>query len=644
MALYTDGHGGHGGADEIAEPKKLGVVFWICIGWVALIVFGALFANLLPLQSPTFQNYTAINAHPSTAHLLGTDDLGRDLLSRIIYGSRVSLIVGFASVAIGMLVGGTLGLISGYRGGRIDNILNAGSFVLLAFPAIVAVIAIVAFWGQSLGKITVILGVATIPLLYRVVRATTLSFANRDFVVAARTLGAKDSAHPLPRDPSQRGAGRRVLRAHHRGHRHRARGLPGLLGALGRSAHPIVGEHHLRGHGQRGAELQPVHRAVALAGHVLPVAGHQSDRRPSAHQVRCPGGTGMSVFRRSSGRLEFADVRDLDDPLLVVDDLHTAFRTSRGTIRAVDGVSLTVDRGRTLGVVGESGSGKTVLSRSIMGLLPTRDVVRSGSVHFSGHELTGMPEVELRQVWGAQLSMIFQDPMTALNPVVRIGRQITESLRLHLRMNRAEAKEAAVFLLSAVGIPSPEERLRWYPFQLSGGMRQRVMIAIALACSPRLVLADEPTTGLDVTVQAQILDLLADLQRDAPYGHAARDPRPRGGGQPSGRDRRHVCRPRGGTGPVPGLVRRHQDALHPGAHGLHPPAGQPEPHPPPSHRRTSARPGRCAEGLQVRAAMPLRPAEVHRRRAAPAECGVVRPRLRLLVPVGQRPPIGPPSP
>ncbi|MGA8371520.1 MAG: ABC transporter permease [Acidimicrobiales bacterium] len=190
VALYTDGHGG---ADEIAEPRKLGVVFWICIGWVAVVLFGAVFANLLPLQSPTFQNYTAINAHPSMAHLLGTDDLGRDLLSRIIYGSRVSLIVGFASVAIGMLVGGTLGLVSGYRGGRIDNILNAGSFVLLAFPAIVAVIAIVAFWGQSLGKITVILGVATIPLLYRVVRATTLSYANRDFVVAARTLGAKDS-------------------------------------------------------------------------------------------------------------------------------------------------------------------------------------------------------------------------------------------------------------------------------------------------------------------------------------------------------------------------------------------------------------------------------------------------------------------
>jgi oligopeptide/dipeptide ABC transporter ATP-binding protein len=149
-----------------------------------------------------------------------------------------------------------------------------------------------------------------------------------------------------------------------------------------------------------------------------------------------------------------------------------------------------------------------------MGLLPTREVVRSGTVQFSGHELTAMPEVQLRQVWGAQLSMIFQDPMTALNPVVRIGRQITESLRLHLHMNRAEARATAISLLGSVGIPSPAERLRWYPFQLSGGMRQRVMIAIALACSPRLVLADEPTTGLDVTVQAQILDLLADLQRD----------------------------------------------------------------------------------------------------------------------------------
>ncbi|HUY65348.1 MAG TPA: ABC transporter ATP-binding protein [Acidimicrobiales bacterium] len=225
--------------------------------------------------------------------------------------------------------------------------------------------------------------------------------------------------------------------------------------------------------------------------------------------------TARRQAKRGRGTLEFADVGHADDgPLLKVEDLHTWFRTSRGTVKAVDGVSLSVDQGQTLGIVGESGSGKTVLSRSIMGLLPVRDVVRSGTVHFAGHELTAMKPDQLRQVWGAELSMIFQDPMTALNPVKRIGRQVTESLRLHLDIDRAEATAMAIELFRSVGIPSPEQRVRWYPFQLSGGMRQRVMIAIALACAPRLVMADEPTTGLDVTVQAQILDLLGELQRE----------------------------------------------------------------------------------------------------------------------------------
>jgi oligopeptide/dipeptide ABC transporter ATP-binding protein len=224
--------------------------------------------------------------------------------------------------------------------------------------------------------------------------------------------------------------------------------------------------------------------------------------------------TSLTTSKRGRQPLEFADVGVPGEPLLVVEDLHTSFRTGRGTVRAVDGVSLSVSRGQTLGIVGESGAGKTVLARSIMGLLPLRDVIRSGTVHFAGHDLTAMEPDQLRQVWGAELSMIFQDPMTALNPVKRIGKQITESLRLHLGMDRSEADANAIELLRSVGIPSPEERIRWYPFQLSGGMRQRVMIAIALACAPRLVMADEPTTGLDVTVQAQILDLLAELQKE----------------------------------------------------------------------------------------------------------------------------------
>jgi oligopeptide/dipeptide ABC transporter ATP-binding protein len=201
-------------------------------------------------------------------------------------------------------------------------------------------------------------------------------------------------------------------------------------------------------------------------------------------------------------------------PLLDVTDLRTHFLTGRGAVRAVDGVSFALERGHTLGVVGESGSGKTVLARSIMGLLPARNVIRSGDVTYEGRRLTGLAPSELREIWGAEISMVFQDPMTSLNPVVRIGRQITETMRFHLDVSDGEAKARAAELLKSVGIPEPERRLRSYPHELSGGMRQRVTIAIALACGPKLLLADEPTTALDVTVQAQILSLLGRQQRE----------------------------------------------------------------------------------------------------------------------------------
>lgn len=210
----------------------------------------------------------------------------------------------------------------------------------------------------------------------------------------------------------------------------------------------------------------------------------------------------------------FPAATELHDPLLDVVDLATSFQTPRGLVRAVDGVSLTLARSRTLGVVGETGSGKTVLIRSIMGLLPRHGVQRSGKVLFAGRDLGALGERDLRRVWGTEMAMVFQDPMTALNPVVRIGRQLTESLRLRAGLDRKAAIETAVALLESVGIASPRERLRSYPHELSGGMRQRVMIAIALACGPKLLLADEPTTGLDVTVQAQVLDVLGTQQAE----------------------------------------------------------------------------------------------------------------------------------
>ena len=204
---------------------------------------------------------------------------------------------------------------------------------------------------------------------------------------------------------------------------------------------------------------------------------------------------------------------ELRPPLLEVIDLVTQFRTPRGTVQAVNGVSLTVQRGQALGVVGESGSGKTVLSRSIMGLLSGPEVVRSGTVRFDGDELLGRTDAELRGVWGAGMAMVFQDPTSSLNPLMRVEDQISEPLRARLGMSRRDARAAALKLLSDVRIPDAQRRARQYPHELSGGMRQRVMIAIALSGDPKLLFADEPTSALDVTVQAQILALIGEQRR-----------------------------------------------------------------------------------------------------------------------------------
>ncbi len=176
----------------LTTAKELGPIFWVCAGWVLLNILAAILAGVLPIQSPTYQSFTAVNQGPSASHLLGTDDLGRDILSRLIYGARVSLVVGFGSIAIGLALGGTLGMWAGFRRGVVDTVASGVSYVLLAFPALVAIIAIVAFWGQQEWKIVVIIGVASAPLLFRVVRASTLAYSARDFVTAARTLGATD--------------------------------------------------------------------------------------------------------------------------------------------------------------------------------------------------------------------------------------------------------------------------------------------------------------------------------------------------------------------------------------------------------------------------------------------------------------------
>ena len=202
------------------------------------------------------------------------------------------------------------------------------------------------------------------------------------------------------------------------------------------------------------------------------------------------------------------DSSNSTSPLLVVDDIHTSFVVPGGEVKAVRGVSFELTQGKTLGVVGESGSGKTVLARSVMRLNLGNNVITSGSAKFHGSNILDLRPKAMQKLWGNEIAMVFQDPMTSLNPLVKVGRQVTEHVRHHLGISKKEARTLAIDLLNEVRIPEPESRLDSYPHELSGGMRQRICIAIALACEPTLLFADEPTTALDVTVQHQILNLL----------------------------------------------------------------------------------------------------------------------------------------
>ncbi len=203
----------------------------------------------------------------------------------------------------------------------------------------------------------------------------------------------------------------------------------------------------------------------------------------------------------------------MEDSILSVEGLEVTFATEDGPLKAVDGISFYLERGRTLGLVGESGCGKTVTALSILGLVPPPGRIAGGAIGFDGRDLLDLDEKALDAVRGDRISMIFQEPMTSLNPVLAVGEQIAETLRIHRRQGRAEAAASAVALLARAGIPDPAARAESYPHHLSGGMRQRAMIAMALACRPDVVIADEPTTALDVTIQAQILDLMLELQR-----------------------------------------------------------------------------------------------------------------------------------
>lgn len=204
----------------------------------------------------------------------------------------------------------------------------------------------------------------------------------------------------------------------------------------------------------------------------------------------------------------------MKDPILEVNNLRVSFRTYNGKVQAVRGIDFKLFEGETLAIVGESGSGKSVTTKAILGILPKNSIIEEGEILYKGDDLTKYKEKDFYKIRGKEISLIFQDPLSALNPIMKIGKQITEALVLREHMTKEQAKKRAIELMEMVGIPRPEERFEQYPFQFSGGMRQRIIIAIALACDPKIIIADEPTTALDVTIQAQVLELISNLKEE----------------------------------------------------------------------------------------------------------------------------------
>src|SRR5215208_4592317 len=428
---------------------------------VVLFVLAAVFARWVAPHPPGATDFDAILASPSREHLLGTDELGRDTLSRIIWGARASIQAGFFATMLAMAVAVPIGLVAGYYRGRVDTVIARITDVLLAFPFLILAVGLAAILGPSLLNATLALGIAAVPPLIRISRGEALELREEDYVRAAVANGANDPVI----------LGRHIL--------------PNITSTLIVQATltipaAIIGEAVLS---FLGLGVQP---PTPSWGVMLNAAQPYLNEAP---QLASYPGLAIVICALAFN--------------LLGDGLRD--------VLAVDRVSRSLAPAQVLGVVGESGCGKSVTAMSMLSLLPETARV-SGSVRFRGTELLGASKAQLRQIRGREISFVFQEPMTSLNPVLRIGHQIGEVLREHLGLTRTAARARTIELLDLVHIPDPERRVDEYPHQLSGGMRQRVMIAMALACDPKILIADEPTTALDVTIQAGILDLLRELR------------------------------------------------------------------------------------------------------------------------------------
>ena len=482
-----------------------------------LIFVLSLFTPVLGLPDPNVIDTSNRFMLPfEGGHLLGADHLGRDILSRLLWGTRLSLMVGMAAALIAATAGSLIGIFAGFYGGRLDMMLMRSIDVLMAFPYILLALAIVAVLGPGLMNALIAVAVVNIPFFARNVRGATLAIAQSDFIAAAKLSGRNTFSLLL------------------------FELLPNLVSVIIVAFSTTVGWMILETAGLSflGLGSQPPQSDL---GSMLGEGRAALITHP--HTSLIPG---MMIFAIVMGINLLGDgIRDALDPrlakgalrrsqpitkierdmplpaseeggLLSVTGLKTDFHMGRKTIKAIREVSVYVSKGECLALVGESGSGKSVTALSLTGLVASPPaVIAGGTIHFDGTDLLSLEFEQMRNYRGSRIAYVFQDPNSSLHPLHNIGDQLIEAIKVHdAGIRRYDLETRAIQLLNDVRIANPERVMESYPHELSGGMRQRIGIAMALANDPELIIADEPTTALDVTVQAQILHILNRLRRE----------------------------------------------------------------------------------------------------------------------------------
>lgn len=482
----------------------------ISVAYLVVIVILAAAAPLIAPYDPLDQDLMNALQAPSTEFVLGTDHLGRDTFSRIIFGAGTSLAAAFQAVTIAFTLGVSVGLLAGYMGGWVDRVTIWITETIFSLPLILVAISLIAVIGTGLTNAMIAVGIVLSTSYIRLTRGVVFSEREKLYVDSARVGGLSTLAillrHILPNV-----APALIVQT----------ALTFGVVILIESSLSFLGIGIEVGQPSWGIMLSEARAYIRLQSFIVVPPGLAITFTVLAFNVLGDGLRDALASQtlqtsaeptKSPPRIEtiVSETEQKSDALLQVSGLEVVLRESG--IPLLSDVHLEIKAGQTMGLVGESGSGKTLTMFALLGMLPPALQQTQGMLQFDGQALTGLSESQWQRIRGNEIAMIFQEPLTALNPSMTIGRHLIEPICIHLGLSQKAAKDRALELLNVVGIPNPAQRMDEYPHQFSGGMAQRVMIARALTANPRLLIADEPTTALDVTLQKQILDLLADLQ------------------------------------------------------------------------------------------------------------------------------------